>query len=161
MARISLVALATAASGRFVPPRIRRTFCSPTARSMSADRIATTPDLRRGRWRVKDGAIQFVGTASEAQGMQAAETIDLKGKLVLPGFVDAHAHAAEGGIAAGQCSAAEAGNLAAETATIHHPRHAWPPSRPSPASGSRSSRQASSASTSRSAIGTSCAATGR
>ena len=76
---------------------------------------------------VKDGAILFVGTASEAQGMQAAETIDLKGKLVLPGFVDAHSHAAEGGIAAGQCSLSEANDLADADRIIRDCLAAKPP----------------------------------
>jgi predicted amidohydrolase YtcJ len=61
---------------------------------------------------VKDGAIVFVGAADAAKNLQPAETIDLEGRLVLPGFVDAHVHAADAGIAAGQCSLAEAADLA-------------------------------------------------
>ena len=61
---------------------------------------------------VKDGAIVFIGAAGAAGALQPVETIDLEGRLVLPGFVDAHVHAADAGIAAGQCSLAEAADLA-------------------------------------------------
>jgi hypothetical protein len=76
---------------------------------------------------VKDGAIVFVGAGDAASSMQAAETIDLEGRLVLPGFVDAHVHAADAGIAAGQCSLAEADDLAGSDRIIRDCLAAEPP----------------------------------
>ncbi len=34
----------------------------------------------------------FVGSSREAESIKAAETVDLEGKMVLPGFIEAHAH---------------------------------------------------------------------
>ncbi len=44
---------------------------------------------------VKDGKILYVGTkaAAEAYKGSATNVVDLKGKIVMPGFVDAHVHA--------------------------------------------------------------------
>ena len=43
---------------------------------------------------VKDGKIAFVGTDAEAEALKpdADEVIDLDGKMMLPGFIDAHMH---------------------------------------------------------------------
>ena len=41
---------------------------------------------------VKDGKIVFTGTDEEAAAFEAKERIDLKGRLLLPGFVDSHLH---------------------------------------------------------------------
>jgi len=41
---------------------------------------------------VKDGRIAAVGPAAEAAGLEAARVIDGRGKLVMPGFVNAHTH---------------------------------------------------------------------
>ncbi len=41
---------------------------------------------------VKDGRIAAVGPAAEAAGREAARVIDAHGKLVMPGFVNAHTH---------------------------------------------------------------------
>jgi predicted amidohydrolase YtcJ len=76
---------------------------------------------------IKDGAIVFVGAADAANGLQPAETIDLEGRLMLPGFVDAHVHAADAGIAAGQCSLAEADDLAGSDQIIRDCLAAEPP----------------------------------
>ena len=42
---------------------------------------------------IKDGKISFLGKDKEAGEIEAKEKIDMKGKLVLPGFVDTHLHA--------------------------------------------------------------------
>ncbi|MEL7655302.1 MAG: amidohydrolase family protein, partial [Bacillota bacterium] len=44
---------------------------------------------------IKDGKILFVGskTAAEAYKGTATKVVDLKGKIVMPGFIDAHVHA--------------------------------------------------------------------
>ena len=41
---------------------------------------------------VKDGRITFVGSNEDAKGIEAAEVIDLDGKMLLPGFIEAHGH---------------------------------------------------------------------
>ena len=41
---------------------------------------------------IKDGKIAFIGTNIEAEGFACKEKIDLKGRLMLPGFVDSHMH---------------------------------------------------------------------
>ena len=43
---------------------------------------------------VKDGRICFVGSDEEAAALSAEERIDLKGKLMLPGFNEGHMHLA-------------------------------------------------------------------
>ena len=49
---------------------------------------------------VRDGRIDFVGTAAEARARAAADTrtIDLRGRLLLPGFVESHSHPAVAGL---------------------------------------------------------------
>ena len=48
---------------------------------------------------VKQGKIEFIGSKVEAQKLIGShtQTIDLKGKYLLPGFIDNHVHAGEGG----------------------------------------------------------------
>ena len=41
---------------------------------------------------VLDGKIVFVGSDDEAKMLEAAEKIDLDGKLMLPGFNEGHMH---------------------------------------------------------------------
>lgn len=41
---------------------------------------------------IKDGKIAFLGTNQEAENFACAERIDLKERLLLPGFVDTHMH---------------------------------------------------------------------
>ena len=41
---------------------------------------------------IKDGIITLLGTDEEFEKVEARDKIDLKGKLVLPGFVDTHLH---------------------------------------------------------------------
>jgi predicted amidohydrolase YtcJ len=62
---------------------------------------------------VKDGAIAFVGKDSEVAQWQAKESVDLKGRVVLPGFVDAHVHAATSGIDVTKCSLNSTGDVTA------------------------------------------------
>ena len=47
---------------------------------------------------VKDGRITFVGSNEDAKGIEAAEVIDLDGKMLLPGFIEAHGHVTWGAI---------------------------------------------------------------
>ena len=73
------------------------------ARSLTPDLILTnaivyTADAARSRHQavaVADGRICAVGTAAEVEGLAGARTeiLDLDGRLVLPGFIDAHMHA--------------------------------------------------------------------
>ena len=45
---------------------------------------------------VKDGVVIYVG-AGEVMNIAAGETVDLEGRLVMPGFIDNHVHFLEGG----------------------------------------------------------------
>ena len=49
---------------------------------------------------VRDGVVGFVGTSAEAteQAAEDARTIDLKGRMLLPGFVESHSHPAVAGL---------------------------------------------------------------
>lgn len=47
---------------------------------------------------VKDGRITFVGSNEEAKTVEAAETVDLGGKMMLPGFIEGHGHVTWGAI---------------------------------------------------------------
>jgi predicted amidohydrolase YtcJ len=49
---------------------------------------------------IRGGVVAAVG---DAPGHDADETLDLGGRLVLPGFVDAHAHPVQGGLEMAQC----------------------------------------------------------
>ncbi len=55
---------------------------------------------------VRDGRIVFVGTAAEAKAWTGARTrvLDLGGRMVLPGFHDAHIHPVSGGVELAQCN---------------------------------------------------------
>lgn len=54
----------------------------------------TAPDARAQAVAVKDGAIVAVGTNRQIAALQGKKTkrVDLKGKTLLPGFIDAHGH---------------------------------------------------------------------
>ena len=41
---------------------------------------------------IENGRIVFVGTDKEAEAFSCKNRIDLKGRLMLPGFVDTHMH---------------------------------------------------------------------
>ena len=49
---------------------------------------------------VRDGRIDYVGTSEEAarRADSSARTLDLKGKMLLPGFVESHSHPAVAGL---------------------------------------------------------------
>ena len=55
---------------------------------------------------VKNGRIVYVGSDSVPGGMigPATETIDLAGRMVLPGFQDGHVHLLTGGVELGECT---------------------------------------------------------
>jgi predicted amidohydrolase YtcJ len=55
---------------------------------------------------VRDGRVAAIGTDADLAGIAADETVDLAGRLVVPGFVDAHAHPVQGGLEMGQCDVA-------------------------------------------------------
>src|SRR3954453_19898761 len=54
---------------------------------------------------VKDGRILAVGADDDLADLKgpATEVVDLGGRLLLPGFQDAHIHAVMGGVELGQC----------------------------------------------------------
>lgn len=55
---------------------------------------------------VRDGRIVFVGTARDAQAWRGPRTsvVELPGRMVLPGFHDAHVHPVSGGVELAQCN---------------------------------------------------------
>jgi predicted amidohydrolase YtcJ len=73
---------------------------------------------------VKDGTITAVGTDAQIAELTGRRTdvIDLDGRMLLPGFIDAHVHAAAAGMERLQCDLAEAHGLEDYLAIIR--RHA-------------------------------------
>ena len=81
---------------------------------------------------VRDGRIVAVGTDDEARAAagSGAEVLDLGGRMVLPGFQDAHVHAPPGGVHLNLCDLHDAGDAAAYAAIIAayaaaHPDRPW------------------------------------
>lgn len=61
---------------------------------------------------VRDGRIVFVGDAATASAVPADEVVELEGRLVLPGIVDAHTHLVSMGESLGQVDLQDAADLA-------------------------------------------------
>ena len=70
---------------------------------------------------VVDGVVAWTGAADEADGLAdgADEVVDLRGALVTPGFVDAHAHVLDTGLARAGVDLAACGSLAEVLAAVH------------------------------------------
>lgn len=77
---------------------------------------------RLGVWRG-----QIVGLDEELDGVGARASVDLGGRVVVPGFVDAHAHLAWAGAAAGALDLAGAGSVAEVLARVDAAARATPP----------------------------------
>jgi len=95
-----LLALATLAVGCAAAPR-------PAALVLRGGLVHTV-DSDRPRAEavaVRDGRIVFVGATGDASSWTGPETriVELDGRLVLPGFHDAHVHPVSGGIELGEC----------------------------------------------------------
>ena len=68
------------------------------------------------------GASRFIGTGTRV--------LDLSGRMLLPGFIDTHAHPLSGGLELGQCNLYDAGTVAEVEGTIRacavaHPDLPW------------------------------------
>jgi predicted amidohydrolase YtcJ len=81
---------------------------------------------------VRDGVLLAVGTDEEVAELTGASTrvIDLNGRMVLPGFVDAHVHASVAGLERLRCDLSEAHGLADYLDTVRgydqaHPGQGW------------------------------------
>lgn len=81
---------------------------------------------------VRDGRIVAAGRASDVDGLVGRGTYvyDLAGRLVLPGFQDAHVHACSGGLLAMRCDLHATGGredclAAIANYTAAHPQAAW------------------------------------
>jgi hypothetical protein len=81
---------------------------------------------------IDDGRIVYVGTDAGASAHIGPQTqvVDLKGRMVVPGFQDVHIHPISGGIEANGCDLNAAANVAEYVATIkkyaeEHPNDAW------------------------------------
>ncbi|WP_028924080.1 amidohydrolase [Pseudonocardia acaciae] len=69
---------------------------------------------------VADGLVAAVGTEAEVRASVGAarEVVDLGGRMVVPGFVDAHVHAVLGGVELGQCALDECADEPAALAAV-------------------------------------------
>ena len=71
---------------------------------------------------VEDGLVAWIGADESAAGMSADRVVDLAGALVVPGFVDAHLHTTDTGLALTGLDLAGVGSLAEALALVE--RHA-------------------------------------
>jgi predicted amidohydrolase YtcJ len=81
---------------------------------------------------VADGKIAAVGTDAQISGLigKHTEVVDLRGRMVLPGFQDSHVHASGGGLERIQCDLSQAHGLDDYLAAVRgyaqrHPDAAW------------------------------------
>ncbi len=81
---------------------------------------------------VRHGRIVYVGTDSLPAGLigRGTEVVDLAGRMLLPGFQDAHVHPIESGVALDQCDLNDAETIDAVSAGIRgwaaaHPTAPW------------------------------------
>jgi predicted amidohydrolase YtcJ len=81
---------------------------------------------------VKDGRIQAIGTDDDVLDLRGARTevVDLGGRMLIPGFQDAHIHAVMGGVELGQCDLTGTTELSEYLERIHtyataHPDADW------------------------------------
>ena len=81
---------------------------------------------------VDDGAIVAVGTDDDVRGLIGADTevVDLNGRLLLPGFQDAHVHPVGGGLDMLQCDMHDLGDKDAFLGAVRdyiaaHPDEPW------------------------------------
>ncbi len=79
---------------------------------------------------VADGRILAVGPAARDLAGPRTERIDLAGRLLVPGFQDAHVHAVFGGLELGRCDLSPLKSAAEYLAAVGdyaraHPRHPW------------------------------------
>jgi len=81
---------------------------------------------------IKDGRIVFVGSSADANDFIGDNTkvVDLKGRMVVPGFQDAHVHPISAGVEANACNLNGLENVDAYIAAIkkyadEHPDEPW------------------------------------
>src|SRR5690242_11934704 len=77
---------------------------------------------------VRDGSIAAVGTDEQIAALTGpgTRTVELAGRMVLPGFIDAHVHASAAGLERLHCDLAEAHGLADYLAAVRAYAHANP-----------------------------------
>ena len=77
---------------------------------------------------VRGGAIVAVGADAEVRALAGPTTrvVDLGGRMLMPGFIDAHAHPVQGGLELSQCNLTEARGAADCVATVAHYAAAHP-----------------------------------
>ncbi|MEX2149356.1 MAG: amidohydrolase [Steroidobacteraceae bacterium] len=81
---------------------------------------------------IKDGRIVFVGSSADAKNFVGDDTtvVDLKGRMVVPGFQDVHVHPISAGVEANACNLNGLENVDAYIAAIkkyadEHPDEPW------------------------------------
>jgi hypothetical protein len=134
-ARLALSLLAAAAAAACTAGALREAETTETAAATAA---ATTEDpadlVLRGAavytvdaarsWAravaVRDGRIVYVGSEAGAAAWigPATEVLDLPGRMILPGFQDAHAHPVISGVEIGQCDLLDLGDRDAMLAKV-------------------------------------------
>lgn len=90
----------------------------------------TTAPARRAQLAVADGRVLAVGADLDGLRTPATQVVDLAGAMVMPGFVDAHAHPVEGGLEMARCDLSAAGTREEYLAIIAayaaaHPDEPW------------------------------------
>jgi predicted amidohydrolase YtcJ len=92
---------------------------------LRAGRVRCADGTRAEAIAIRDDTVLAIGSDAELAGLHAAETVDLAGRAVLPGFVDAHVHPVLGGVEMSRCdltgtrTAAEAERVVAGYAAAH------------------------------------------
>ena len=87
---------------------------------LSAGRVYTLDESRpwAGAVAIRDGRIAAVGTDEEVLSRFRGQVFELGGRMVLPGFNDAHVHPTFGGIQLMQCDLSGTASTAALTALV-------------------------------------------
>jgi predicted amidohydrolase YtcJ len=79
---------------------------------------------------IRDGVVTAIGADADLAALPARDTVDLAGRLVVPGFVDAHAHPVQGGLERGRCDLTGCATVPDVERTVRayasaHPQRAW------------------------------------
>ena len=110
---LALLAVATLLPGCGQAPQ-------PADLILSAGRVYTLDESKP--WAeavaIRDGRIAAVGTDEEVLGRFRGQVFELDGRMVLPGFHDAHVHPMYGGIQLTQCDLGGSSSVAALTAQV-------------------------------------------
>jgi imidazolonepropionase len=94
--------------------------CAAPASGARGEALARLEVLHGASVAMSDGRITAIETEDDAAVVSSGETIDAEGRLVTPGFVDAHSHLLHGGSRAHELEARVTGALPALATGIAH-----------------------------------------